>query len=242
MNINLVTCLFVIDTQKSENNKKNDIKVLKILVKKTDKSLPNIYFKEQDDMKTELKDYITKIINTKTFHLEQVYTLAERKYFADKKLDIIYLSLANIENIKNIDEHYELIPIKLKTNEYCQLGETTIKYKTKELKNNGNIEYIHEIETEDINLEKQIMEIIIAYKHLKNRIDNTDAIFKLLPQKFSLEDTRIIYELITETKVDKSNFRKRIIKYCEKTNEIIKDKAYRPTIMYKYNLTDKIWL
>ena len=40
-----------------------------------------------------------------------------------------------------------------------------------------------------------------------------------MANSFTLEDVRIVYELIKECTVDKSNFRKKIIKYCEKVEE-----------------------
>ena len=78
---------------------------------------------------------------------------------------------------------------------------------------------------------------------MRFRIDNTDVCFKLLPESFTLEDVRNTYELIKDIKVDKSNLRNKIGKYCEKTDIIIENKGYRPTQMYKFNPNNNdIWL
>ena len=61
---------------------------------------------------------------------------------------------------------------------------------------------------------------------------------------FTLEDVRILYELIKDTTVDKSNFRKKIIKYCEKVD--IKDNiksGFRPSQKYKFKpLKGDVWI
>ena len=61
---------------------------------------------------------------------------------------------------------------------------------------------------------------------------------------FTLEDVRIVYELIKDTSVDKSNFRKKIIKYCEKVEEKkTEKKGYRPSQKYSFKpLKGDVWL
>ena len=108
---------------------------------------------------------------------------------------------------------------------------------------NDNIEYYHEIEVDDINLEKVLLELVTAFKYLRARVDNTDIIFKFMPEIFTLEDVRIVYEIIKAVEVDKSNFRKRIIKYCEKVEQKTENKGYRPSQMYRFKpLLNDIWL
>lgn len=58
------------------------------------------------------------------------------------------------------------------------------------------------------------MYLITSYKRIRANIDITDIILKFLPKTFTIEDIRIVYKLIKDSKVDKSNFRKKIIKYC----------------------------
>ena len=75
-----------------------------------------------------------------------------------------------------------------------------------------NIEYDHEIKTDNMELEKESLEILITYKHLRS-------------------------------KLDKSNFRKKIVKYCAETNLDISKKGYRPSKMYTFKvLKGDIWL
>ena len=61
---------------------------------------------------------------------------------------------------------------------------------------------------------------------------------------FTLEDVRIVYEMVKNTVVDKSNFRKKIIKYCEKIDEKDDSKnGFRPSQKYKFRpLRGDVWL
>ena len=106
MNINLVCPIIVLDNESNSNIRKNDIKSFKILVNKNDKSLVNLKLTEPKDIKTTLKSKIKEIIGSNNFHLEQVYTLGEEKYYTDNAVDIIYLAVTNIEHIKKLSSDY----------------------------------------------------------------------------------------------------------------------------------------
>lgn len=237
MQINLVSCVFVLDNQKNNNIRKNDIKKLKVLVDKN-LELPTISI-NASDIKKQIKKNISNIIGSNVFHLEQVYTM---NY--ENNLDIIYLSVTNIENICKLKEEYQLVDFEIKENNLIILDNKEYKYKTIEIEENNNIEYIHDIKVKDKLIKRTLMNLLISYKRIRSNIDNTDIIFKFMPSTFTLEDVRIVYELIKKCNVDKSNFRKRIIKYCEKDDSPTNEKnGYRPSQKYKFKkLKGDIWL
>lgn len=109
MELSIVTCLFVLDNKKNENKKKNDIKSLKIVLNKKNNDLIRIKFDEKSSIKEQMRKKINNVIGNEKFHLEQVYTFGEKKYFEDKRIDVIYMALANIDNIKKLDDDYELV-------------------------------------------------------------------------------------------------------------------------------------
>lgn len=237
MQVNIVCCLFILNSEKNENIRKNDIKKIKVL---TDHfgMLPNFSL-QNGNMKKQLKKQLENMINSNKFHLEQVYTMDY-----ENSIDIIYLAITNIENILKLDVDYELRDFKIDNNEWITFGENNYKYKTKEINENNNIEYIHEINIKDTKLKRILLSLLISYKKIRSNIDNTDILFKFLGSTFTLEDVRIVYELIKDKNVDKSNFRKKIAKYCEKinTNDFAK-KGYRPTQKYKFKpLKGDAWL
>lgn len=241
MKLNIVCCLFVLDNETSSNIRRNDTKRIKVLISKNN-TLPQVVYDNKSGIKELIRDYVTKIIGSKMFHLEQVYTLGDTNFVKDG-VDVIYLGVTNKSNIKKLDNNFELRNLEIKNNETIIIGKDMYKYKTKEKISNNNVEYFHEIKVSDLNLEKVILELIIAYKHLRSKIDNSDIMFKFMDKLFTLEDVRMVYEMIKDVSVDKSNFRKRIVKYCEKTDVIIDKKGHRPTQMYKFKpLSGDIWL
>lgn len=243
MELSIVGCLFVLDTKKNENKKKNDIKTLKIVVDKTTKELIRNPFDSSLDIKDTIRNKIEKIIGSSAFHLEQVYTVGESKFYEDNKVDIIYMALTNKENIKNLDDNYELLDFEVLNNNQILFGNQEISYQTEKKIISGSLEYYHQIKVDSLTLEKELLELLIAFKQLRFKMDNTDVCFKLLPRVFTLEDVRIAYELIKGIQVDKSNFRKKIIKYCEKVDMTVTDKGYRPSQLYKFNPTSvDTWL
>lgn len=238
MKIRLISCLFVLDSEKNINIRKKDIKKIKILVTKNNE-LPSINV-ESSGIKEKLKKNISSIIGSNVFHLEQVFTMDSKD-----SIDIIYLAITNIENIKKLKKDYELIDFKLQDNSIIIYGKNLYNYKTIELIEKTNIEYIHEIETKDSIVKKNLLYLLICYKRIRSNLDNTDIIFKFMGSSFTLEDVRLVYELLKDSSVDKSNFRKKIIKYCEKIDDVENDVKYgfRPSQKYKFTpVKGDVWL
>lgn len=239
MNVNIVCPILVLDNELNPNIRKNDVKKLKLLVDSNNKLVT--IKASNETLKDTIKNKVSNIIGSNIFHLAQVYTLGEDKYNANN-IDIIYLAITNVENIKKLDSNYKLVDFNI-SNNIITLNDKTYNFKTKEKISNNNIEYFHEIDIDDLKIEKMLLEIIIAYKYLRSKLDNSDIIFKFLGKTFTLEDVRCVYEMIKEVNVDKSNFRKKIVKYCEEIEIDTTKKGYRPSKLYTFKvLKGDIWL
>lgn len=166
MQINLVSCIFILDSKKNENIRKNDIKRVKVLINDNNE-LPIISIKGSD-LKKQVKKSISSIIGTDIFHLEQVYT---KNY--KNNIDIIYLGVTNINNVSNLKKNYKLLEFNVKNNNLILLGNKEYEYNTIELEENNNIEYIHKINTDDKVINRTLMDLIISYKKIRGNIDNT---------------------------------------------------------------------
>lgn len=237
MQINIVSCIFVLDSEKNNNIRKNDIKKLKVILNENNE-LPAINI-NNNELKKQAKNNISDILGSNIFHLEQVYTMDYKN-----NIDIIYLGITNITNVKKLKKGYKLIDFNIENNSKILLDNKEYKYKTIELEENNNIEYVHEIKSDDITINRILMDLLISYKRIRNNIDSTDIVFKFLGNSFTLEDVRMVYELIKGCKVDKSNYRKKIIKYCEKVDSIIDTKnGFRPSQKYRFKpLKGDIWI
>lgn len=232
MKINLKCCLFVIDKIKTNSIKKPDTRILKVLSDKKTNNIISIEFDEKNDFKTLVNKTISEIIGTRKFHFEQVYALGDNKYYSDNTIDIVYLAVANLENIKQLKDGYEFVSFETDSpSKQIRYNNEIYNYHLSKVTDS---EYIHSFENIPLNIEKNLLEILTAYKYLKGRISNTTIIFDLLPDLFTIDDIRLIYELITEKKVDKSNFRKKYISYCEKANIFTENRGYRPAQMFRF--------
>lgn len=241
MNINLVPCLFVLDQETNDNIRKNDVKKIKLLISKNN-TLPSVRFTLEHGLKSLARSCVANIIHSDIFHLEQVFAIGDKKYF-DNSIDLIFLCVTNIKNIKDLDDEYQLIDFNISNNNIISFGKDIYEYKTEERISNNNIEYVHNIYVDDVNLEKTLLEVLVSYKRLRTNIDNSDIIFKFMAKEFTLEDVRNVYEMVKDVTVDKSNFRKRIVKYVEKVEQKIDNKGHRPTQLYSFKpLKDDIWL
>lgn len=241
MDIKLNCVMLVNQEIESGDIRKNNLQKMCILVCKNTLALPNTNIKTNDDIKSQIRHVLANAIGSDTFHLEQVYTLGDKKYFSSG-IDIIHLAACNIANIKHLNSEYELVEISVHDNT-LYFGGKKYKYKTIEKIGNNNIEYIFHIDAPSIEQEKTFIEILTAWKHLRQKINDSDIIFKLLPDEFTLEDVRSVYQTITEKNIDKSNFHKKIAKYCTELDKKRKNCGYRPSKIYKFNLKQgDIWL
>ena len=73
------------------------------------------------------------------------------------------------------------------------------------------------------------------YQRLKNKLEYTDIIFNLLPEKFTLTELKNCYEEILGTKLLDANFRRKTAGLVVPLNEFTQDKGHRPSQLFKHN-------
>lgn len=242
MIINLTCVMLVLETTQNPDIRKNDIQKIKMLRHRITHGIPCVIANASDDIKEQMRRTLSDIINVDSFALEQVYAMGDKKYMAPNgSVDIIHLGIINGTLIHKINSEYELIDISIQHNE-IKIGDNKYTFRTIE-KIGSAVEYLFETNASDINTDKTLVEILSAWKHLRNRIENTDTIFKFMPDEFTLETTRQVYEIISGQHVDKSNFRKKITKYCTEIPNKTAHRGHRPGKIYTFNpKTGDSWL
>lgn len=77
----------------------------------------------------------------------------------------------------------------------------------------------------------------IALKRLKGKVVYEPIGFELLPEKFTLTQLQRMYEKILEKKIDKRNFRKKILsmELLKELDEVEVDVAHRAARLYKFD-------
>jgi len=76
----------------------------------------------------------------------------------------------------------------------------------------------------------------IALKRLRNKIMYTNIAFQLMPELFTLTELQNAYEVILGRKLDKRNFRKKILssRIIEKTSERKVEGRHRPAHLFRF--------
>ncbi|MCS7077718.1 MAG: NUDIX hydrolase [Bacteroidia bacterium] len=76
-----------------------------------------------------------------------------------------------------------------------------------------------------------------ALQRLKSKITYTPIGFELLPDKFTLSELQLLYEKILNRKIDKRNFRKKILSFgmLEPLQEYQKNVRHRAAQYYRFN-------
>lgn len=76
-----------------------------------------------------------------------------------------------------------------------------------------------------------------AVERLRGKLRYQPVGFELLPPKFTLGELQWLYERILEQKLDKRNFRKKVLSFglLEETDEFQKDVAHRAARLYRFD-------
>ena len=74
-----------------------------------------------------------------------------------------------------------------------------------------------------------------AVERLRNKIEYTDIVFNLMPERFTLTELQQVYEVILGKKLLKANFRRKVSGMVLETGEYTKDAGHRPSKLYRYN-------
>lgn len=79
--------------------------------------------------------------------------------------------------------------------------------------------------------------IDFAFRRLKSKLEYTNIAYSLLPKEFTLSELQQVYEVILGEKLDKRNFRKKIISLglVKKTQRKQKGEAHRPAQLYQFS-------
>ena len=81
-------------------------------------------------------------------------------------------------------------------------------------------------------------ERILAYaeERLRNKLEYTNVVYSLLPERFTLTEMQRVYEAILGEELDKRNFRRRVVglDIVRETGQAKKEGAHRPAMLYEF--------
>lgn len=75
-----------------------------------------------------------------------------------------------------------------------------------------------------------------SLERLRAKVEFTDVVFNLMSKKFTLTELQSVYEVILDTKLLTANFRRKIDKYVQETDDYTSNAGHRPAKLYQYKV------
>ena len=196
---------------------------------------------EDETSLTGAKRILKKETNLENFYLEQLRTYDDiNRDPRGRIISTAYISLVDKKMIKT-----ELLPeakwFTIETNE----EKDNIKINLKSDDQFIDIKILKNMINEKSNqYEYKLINSNLAFDHgliindgineLRKKANNSDIIFNMMPDKFTIGELKQVYEIILDKELINSAFRRVIAKKIEPTNEIIKNGGHRPPQYFKY--------
>jgi 8-oxo-dGTP diphosphatase len=188
--------------------KNNDLKVL--LVKrglepfKDMWAIPGGFARIDESLELAAKRELEEETGVKEVYLEQLYTFGDvNRDPRDRVITVSYIALVNSEEIH----------LSAQTDAADAKWFSASKIPKLAFDHNKIFDY--------------------ALKRLKWKFEYTTVAFSLLPDKFTLTQLQELYETVFQKKLDKRNFRKKILSLnILEEEEVMKDVSHRPPQLY----------
>ena len=204
--------------------------------------LPGGFVKENESIDIAADRILEKETNLSNIYKEQLYTFGELN--RDPRTRVIstaYMALIDKQKIDNklskdaswfnihLKEEDNKVNVILENEEETLefiiekelISETTKKYKYKTIKNE-KIAFDHD------------KIILTGIERMKSKIKDTDIVFNMMPEYFTLGELQQIYEVILDKKLLDPAFRRIIADKVEKTDKMIKTGGHRPSALFRY--------
>ena len=69
---------------------------------------------------------------------------------------------------------------------------------------------------------------------LRNRVEDTDIVFHLMPSLFTIGELKQVYELLLGKELINSAFRRKIAEKVELTDKSVRTGGHRPSLLCRY--------
>ena len=245
--------IFGIDSRESGNVRSLPKKYFSLLLVTRNKEpfinkwcLPGGYVKTDETSKQAAIRILEKETSLKDVYIQQVgvYDAVDRdprgRTISSSYMALIDRTILNQELSKDVawfdievEEKDNVIKIKL-TNE--DIIAYAVKKITIDKKTN---EYEYEI-IGNSELAFDHAEIIIkGIMDLRNKVNNTDIVFNLMPEEFTIGELKQVYSLLLGKELVNSAFRRVIAPKIIETGKMISTGGHRPSMLCKYNEGDK---
>lgn len=204
------------------------------------------------EISTTMKLCVKNKVNLENYYFEQLFTFGDKaRDPRTRVLSVSYLLLTNeFEQLSggewfNVNLTLEKNELEYTENGYIQQKQFALNLISEKetLKNIIHVEVIKDglqekktVETSVNTLAFDHAKIIFyALDRLKNKLEYTDIVFNLLPEKFTLTELKQSYEVILGEKLLDANFRRKTAKLVIPTNDFVTGKGHRSSQLFKHN-------
>ncbi len=193
-----------------------DNKLQVLLVKRANEpfkgrwAIPGGFIRLSENLDAAALRILKEKTNVDNIYLEQLYTFGDPlRYPGSRVITCAYFALIRSDDIKLSFDNTQ--------------GITEVQWH--EVYNLPTLAYDH----------KEIIEYSI--KRMRERLEFCPIAFQLLPEKFTLTELQKSYELILDMKLDKRNFRKKVLTgaVLKELNEYTKMGSKRPARLYSFD-------
>lgn len=193
-----------------------DNKLQVLLVKRANEpfkgrwAIPGGFIRLSENLDNAALRILKEKTNVDNIYLEQLYTFGDPlRYPSSRVITCAYFALIRSDDIK----------LSFDTSQ----GITEVQWH--EVYNLPTLAFDH----------KEIIEYSI--KRMRERLEFCPIAFQLLPEKFTLTELQKSYELILDMKLDKRNFRKKVLTgaVLKELNEYTKIGSKRPARLYSFD-------
>lgn len=171
-------------------------------------ALPGGWIRYNEDVDQAANRLLKSLTGVSNIYLEQLRSFGDvKRYPENRVITIAYYALVNARN-------YALNP-----------GFTASDAQWFNIQKIPRLPYDH----------NKILEA--GFNHLKHKVRHEPIGFNLLPRKFTLHDIQQLYEAILETRLDKPNFRRKLLKMnlLVPCDEKQKDVSHRAANLYRFD-------
>lgn len=256
--------IFTVTDEEKENYRKLPEKALRLLLIRRNQqpylnqwALPGGFVQPGESLDEAARRKLQEEANSGDIYMEQLYTWGDvARDCRTRALSVSYMALADSARMNDetsAEAAWFTVSCKL-----CQEQKTVtasgyiLQQLIKLTLSNEEHELsaaIRMIKTVDNKLTRVEREIVvgngIAFDHakiigygiqrLRNKIEYTDIVFNLMPERFTLTKLQQVYEVILDTVLLKANFRRKIADMVLETDEYARDAGHRPSKLFKFN-------
>lgn len=155
----------------------------------------------------------------------------------NRTISVSYIALVDVEKIdKELKENSKWYDVNYYINDDSidvKLDNIVFNVGRKIIDNKCDYEQYYQINDNKLGFDHDII-LTKGIMDLRNKVQNTDIIFNLFPERFTIGSLEQVYGDILKEKVVNSAFRRTFADKLEITNEMVKTGGHRPSYLYKY--------